>query len=63
MGGKHSHGKPVNARKYLSTSLVCCGKPLICLHSFWTPPFALSKSVAPEEKAIYGLTPDHFPIG
>src|SRR5438105_2682822 len=39
----------------LSTSLVCCGKPMIRLLSFWTPPLALSKSVPPEQKAIFGL--------
>jgi hypothetical protein len=50
----------VNALQHLSTSLVCCGKPMIRLHSFWTPPLALSKSVLPEQKAIYGLTRTNF---
>ena len=31
---------------------------MIRLHSFWTPPLALSKSVPPEQKAIFGL-PGH----
>jgi hypothetical protein len=30
---------------------------MIPLHSFWTPPFALSKSVAPEDEAICGRFP------
>src|SRR5437868_6711 len=36
------------AIKALSTSFVCCGNPMICLHSFWTPRAALSKSTCPD---------------
>jgi hypothetical protein len=35
---------------------------MIRLHSFWTPPLALFKSVPPEQKAIFGL-PEQIPIG
>jgi hypothetical protein len=63
--GKHDWAKAVNAAAALSTAVVlcCCGKPMIPLHSFWTPPFALSKSVAPEDEAICGKFPALFAIG
>src|ERR1700742_228014 len=47
-GGKHDRTKTVNAPTALSKALVCCGKSMISLHSFWTLRRASSKSVAPE---------------
>jgi len=55
IGGKHSPAKPVNAAAAFSdvhAHLVCCGKPMIRLHSFWTARLALSKSVPPEMSAV-----------
>jgi hypothetical protein len=67
MGAKHGFDKPVNAAAAISTILatafVWCGKPMIRLHSFWTPRQPLSKSVPLEGLARFADPPVNFTIG
>ena len=44
--------RPQHYQRDVRAHLVCCGKPMIRLHSFWTARLALSKSVSPEMSAV-----------
>jgi hypothetical protein len=55
--------QPQHYQRDLRAYLVCCGNPMIRLHSFWTVRRPMSKSVPLEEAGDPEPVPAFFPIG